>query len=340
MFIFQDFKQFILDCLYHSFKCYNSLSEKGASMKKKFKILIIIFLIILIITITSLTFYMYNFAFVPGNKSFVPHTGQDNPVNLKASQWLKSTQKQEWHEKSATDNLKLNAYYIPAQKETPKTIIIAHGYLGKKEDMARYMQMYHELGYNVLAPDDRGAGTSEGNYIGFGWPDRLDYVKWIDKVIEYNGQESQIALFGVSMGGATVMFTAGEKLPSQVKAVIEDCGYSSISSELTYQLKEMFHLPKFPLVYTTQFLVQARAHYNFGEADATKALSRSTLPIFIIHGAEDKFVPTKMAEENFKAAHSPKELWIVPKAQHAQSYIVKPEQYKQRTADFLNKYMK
>ncbi|MCI3860385.1 hypothetical protein MQC79_04715 [Lactococcus garvieae] len=63
--------------------------------------------------------------------------------------------------------------------------------------MARYMQMYHELGYNVLASDDRGAGTSEGNYIGFGWPDRLDYVKWIDKVIEYNGLQSQIALFGV-----------------------------------------------------------------------------------------------------------------------------------------------
>ena len=47
-----------------------------------------------------------------------------------------------------------------------------------------------------------------------------------------------------------------------------------------------------------------------------------------------------MAEENFKAAHSSKELWIVPKAQHARSYIEKPEQYKQRTADFLNKYMK
>ncbi|WP_285005683.1 alpha/beta hydrolase [Lactococcus formosensis] len=309
-------------------------------MKKKITILTIIFLIILTIMTVATTFYMYDFAFVPGNKSFVPHNGQNNPINIKASQWLNSTQKQEWHEISATDDLKLNAYYIPAQTKTKKTIIIAHGYMGKKEDMARYMQMYHDLGYNVLAPDDRGAGTSDGNYIGFGWPDRLDYVKWINKVIEYTGQDSQIALFGVSMGGATVMFTAGEKLPSQIKAVIEDCGYSSISAELAYQLKEMFHLPKFPLIYTTQFLVQVRAHYNFAEADATKALSRSTLPIFIIHGAEDKFVPTKMANENFNAAHSPKELWIVPKAQHAQSYIVKPQEYQERTSAFLNKYLK
>ena len=47
-----------------------------------------------------------------------------------------------------------------------------------------------------------------------------------------------------------------------------------------------------------------------------------------------------MATENFKAAHSPKELWIVPKAQHAQSYIVKPQEYQERTAAFLNKYLK
>lgn len=37
-----------------------------------------------------------------------------------------------------------------------------------------------------------------------------------------------IILYGVSMGGATVMNVAGEKIPKQVKAIIEDCGYTSV----------------------------------------------------------------------------------------------------------------
>ena len=55
-------------------------------------------------------------------------------------------------------------------------------------------------GFNVLAPDDRGHGQSQGNYIGYGCPDRLDYLKWINQIIKKQGQQSQLALYGVSYG--------------------------------------------------------------------------------------------------------------------------------------------
>lgn len=77
-------------------------------------------------------------------------------------------------------------------------------------------------------PDARGHGRSEGDYIGFGWDERKDYLQWIDRVIK-NDPASEIVLHGVSMGGATVMMTSGEKLPENVKAFIEDCGYSSVN---------------------------------------------------------------------------------------------------------------
>ena len=44
----------------------------------------------------------------------------------------------------------------------------------------------------------------------FGWPDRKDYVQWIEKVLTENGQQEQITLYGVSMGAATVMMTSGK----------------------------------------------------------------------------------------------------------------------------------
>lgn len=67
---------------------------------------------------------MYNFSFVAKNKSFVSQTGQNNPLNLKVSQWLKSAQKQKWRENSAASNLKFDSYYILAPKETPTCTIL------------------------------------------------------------------------------------------------------------------------------------------------------------------------------------------------------------------------
>ena len=101
---------------------------------------------------------------------------------------------------------------------TNETIVIAHGYRENSLLMASYIRMFHDPGYNVLAPDDRGAGRSEGHYITFGWQDRLDYQNWLKRLIAKKGQDSKIGLFGVSMGGATVMMMSGEKLPKQVKS--------------------------------------------------------------------------------------------------------------------------
>ncbi len=63
---------------------------------------------------------------------------------------------------SATGNLKLKAYYIPAEHQTNKTVVMAHGFLQSKEAEGAPAAMFHELGYNVLAPDDRAHGESEG----------------------------------------------------------------------------------------------------------------------------------------------------------------------------------
>lgn len=148
---------------------------------------------------------------------------------------------------------------------------------------------------------------SQGDYIGFGWPDRKDYVQWIEKVLTENGQQEQITLYGVSMGAATVMMTSGEKLPDNVKAIVEDCGYSTVNQELQYQLKELFNLPSFPLVNVTSGITKLRAGYFFGEASAVKQLQKNHLPMLFIHGENDTFVPFSMLDEVYNATQGPKE---------------------------------
>ena len=196
-------------------------------MKKRKLIysLIVGLVILILLGITGGSYYLVSYAFKPDLTVKSGPKGKVDKKLLADQNWLKKQNYQNWYEESATDNLKLRAIYLPAENKTNKTIIVAHGYKGEAMHMARYIRLFHNLGYNVLAPDDRASGQSQGKYITFGWPDRLDYVKWIKQVIAKKGSDSQIGLFGVSMGGATVMMVSGERLPKQVKAIVEDCGY-------------------------------------------------------------------------------------------------------------------
>lgn len=305
--------------------------------------------LLLIITICA-SFYLYSYALARDNSSMndEPTTDQTTDTAKLAKKnreaniaWMEKQTLTKWTETSK-DGLKLVANYLEADKPTNKTIILAHGYRGKsgKVEMAGFAKMYHEkFGYNVLMPDARAHGESEGENIGFGWPERKDYLQWIDQVIDKNGVDTEIALHGVSMGSSTVLMTSGEKLPKQVKSIIADCGYTSMDAELSYQLKAMFHLPSFPIIPTASLINKVKEGFFFSEASAIDAVAKTDLPIFYIHGDADAFVATYMVNELYDATHSYKEKWIVKGAEHGQAYTVDPKTYEEKVRQFLNKTM-
>ena len=310
-------------------------------MKLWIKIVIGIILVIVVALIFAVN-YFYNYAVVPSEKDFLesdtPGTSQ-TPKDTEASKWFNHKENRTNWQLTSTDNLKLSAIYLPAEKKSDKTVIVAHGYMGNAETMANYAKLFHDIGYNVLVPDARGHGNSEGNYIGFGWPERKDYVQWVDKILAENGSSQKIVLYGVSMGAATVMMTSGESLPENVKAIIEDCGYSSVNEELAYQLKDMFRLPSFPLIQVTSLITKIRAGYFFGEASAVKQLEKNKRPMLFIHGDTDTFVPYDMLDKVYHATKGPKEKYVVKGAEHAKAYTEDPEKYQSVLKGFLAKYV-
>ncbi|MGK0551719.1 alpha/beta hydrolase [Enterococcus faecalis] len=309
-------------------------------MKRTLKILLGLVLVILIVLFGA-GLYFYNYAVVPSKKDFLASDTPGTTVKqTPEEQWFKDKKNRTTWQLTSHDGLKLKAIYLPAEQKSTKTVIMAHGYMGNAETMASFAKMYHDWGYNVLAPDARGHGQSEGNYIGFGWPERKDYLQWIDQVLQKTGADTTITLYGISMGGATVMMTSGEKLPKNVKAIVEDCGYSSVNEELSGQLKEMFGLPAFPLMNVTSAVTKVRAGYFFGEASSVKQLQKNKTPILFIHGDADTFVPFYMLDEVYAATNAPKEKYVVHGAKHAKSYDTDPEKYKATVATFLNKYVR
>lgn len=313
-------------------------------MKKKIKFIIPILIVTLLILNVIASFYFYNIAIARTSKEFISeHNNLENygiiPVVKQRITWFDEQGFKDVNIESE-DGLNLHGYYLDAEEITTKTAIIVHGYSGKAKDMANYAKFYHEtLGYNVLMPDNRGHGLSEGDYIGFGWIDRGDYLGWIDYILKTVGDEAEIILHGVSMGGATVLMTSGEKLPANVKAIVSDCAYTSVKAELSYQLKRMFKLPTFPIIESTSLLTKLKAGYFFSEASALDQVAKSKTPTLFIHGDLDTFVPFEMVYELYDNCSSEKDIFIVSGAEHGTAYRSNKIGYETKVTDFLNKYV-
>lgn len=309
-------------------------------------------LIIIILSICVLLIIVY---FLVGNYfyniSLNPKTDKDFAI-VKSKQteeykkfweeqlkWLDNNSKDVYITSTNYGNLKLHAYEINANKNSNIWTIVIHGYMGKGSGMTAYTRQFVDRGYNVLMVDLRGHGLSEGNYVGMGWHDRLDIIDWINYLVNKN-PDNQIMLFGVSMGAATTMMTTGENLPSNVKLAISDCGYTSAWDEFGYKLKQLFNLPKFPVLYAANTVSSMKAKYSLQEASAVEQVKKSKTPTLFIHGSIDDFVPFEMLDKVYNAASCEKEKLVVEGAGHGLSSTVNPELYWETIDRFIDKYIK
>lgn len=310
-------------------------------MRKIKKILVSIFVVILISAIVTGAFIgnlVYDLVLNPKISKNIIYADNKNTEPREDSKWLmeKSNYMDEYI--NSFDNLKLHAYIVKNKVKTDKWAIVVHGYAGNGKLMSDKAKYFYEMGYNVLIPDLRGHGESEGNYIGMGWDDRLDIISWINHIIKEN-PKSEIVLHGTSMGAPTVLMTSGENLPSNVKAIISDSAYTSVLDEFKYEIKTFLSLSYFPLINITDLITMIRAGYSFREASALDQVKKAKVPILFIHGDSDKFVPYYMMNELYDATNSPKERLTVEGGEHANSDLISPYLYWLTIMDFLEKYI-
>lgn len=254
-------------------------------------------------------------------------------------EWFKSKEDKKSVYILSDDDLKLHSYKIMKEEESHKWAIVVHGYMSSAIYMARIARYYYEMGYNVLMIDLRSHGKSEGTYIGMGWPDRLDILAWVDYITKID-KDSQIVLHGVSMGAGTVMMASGEEeLKENVKAIVEDCGYTSAWEEFRYQLKELYKMPSFPIMYGVNRISKIRTGHYIKDASAIEQIKKSKTPMLFIHGDEDKFVPYEMMQKLYDAATCEKAMVTIKGAGHAEAGITDPELYWNTVRTFLDKYV-
>ena len=299
----------------------------------------IIIIAALILTAAAISYYAYRKAFLSDRKrqedwdGFIRRAGEEGPQVRELMEQLKEITAEDVFINSF-DGLKLHGRYYHVKDGAPLDIQF-HGYNGNAmRDFCGGNKISRESGHNSLPIDQRAHGMSRGKTISFGINERKDCLSWVRYAVERFGEDTEIVLSGVSMGAATVLMSSDLWLPKNVKAIVADCGYSSPKAIINKVMRDS-GLPD-KLMYPFVWLgAMVFGKFNLTESSAVSAVSESDVPILIIHGGADDFVPCYMAEGIYKACRSEKKLLIVPGAGHGMSYLVDKDLYEKTVKDFI-----
>lgn len=240
---------------------------------------------------------------------------------------------------TSEDGLNLHAHLKINPFAEGKYAIICHGYKGNATNMSVYAKRLYDLGFTVLCPNARAHGKSEGELIGMGYLERRDILTWIREIISRD-PSAQILLFGVSMGGATVLFTSGESdLPENVRAVVSDCAFTSVYDEVGNVMRGYVpFLPSFPFVNGGSIVCMLGGGYSFIKASCVLAVQNSRTPTLFIHGSKDTFVPFYMLDSLYENAKCEKQRLVIDGAGHAAAQGTDPELYWATIKEFINNH--
>ena len=224
-------------------------------------------------------------------------------------------------------------------KKPERVIVAMHGWRSSwSSDFGMPAEFLHKNNCCVLYAEQRGQGSSGGEYMGFGMMERYDCREWVKWVNTQGNKELPIYLAGVSMGATTVMMAADLELPSNVKGILADCGFTSPHEIWKHVAQRNLHLPYSIHGSVAEMMCREKIKMGTRDCCTEDALKKSKVPVLFVHGTEDHLVPVEMTYRNYQACAAPKELLIVPGADHGMSYYREPEKYQQAILKFWNKY--
>ena len=182
-------------------------------------------------------------------------------------------------------------------KDSDKWALLVHPFMLSGTSIAGSVgPYYYEKGYNIIAPDLRGFGDSEGS-VALGCLESMDIYDWLVKLnAEY--KVSEVYVHGISLGAATTNYLSGidgfinngpTKIATKIKPItelkvvglVEDCGYVDMTEFASESIVKSF-----------SGLEENFDYYS----KATNSLKYCKVPVMIIHGTSDTTVKPENAD--------------------------------------------
>lgn len=227
------------------------------------------------------------------------------------------------------DGLTLYGRYYEVSKGAPLQIQF-HGYRGDSmRDMAGANKIAREAGQNTLVVDQRAHGKSGGNVTTFGIRERMDVLSWTQYAAERFGTRIPVILSGVSMGAATVLMAASLDLPENVVGIIADCSYTS-PEEIVRDVARTRRYPEGAVWWLVRNSGRLFGHTDLADGSPRESIRKARVPVLLIHGDADRYVPVEMSRELFREAEEAGvsvQLEIFKGGAHGVSYLTDVPRY-------------
>lgn len=236
------------------------------------------------------------------------------------------------------DGLTLYAKYYHIKDGAPVQIQM-HGYrsMAERDFSGGFCEALNRE-HNILLVDERAHGKSEGKCISFGAKECIDCTEWIKYINERFSPDTPIILYGVSMGAATVLCALRKGLPENVRGIVADSPYTCCK-DIVMKVGRDRKIPMRIMMPFVRLGALIFGGFDINDASAIDSVGNASVPILLIHGKKDSFVPHSMSEKIYEKNNKIR-FCSFPDADHCLSYIYDTERYSKEVNDFIDEVTK
>jgi uncharacterized protein len=231
---------------------------------------------------------------------------------------------------TTTDGLKLDAYWVKVDS-SKGTIAMFHGHGSKKTAMLQESAVFNSLGYNTLLVDIRAHGNSAGSTCTIGFKETRDVKAAYDYLVSTG--EKNIILYGISLGGATILKAVSD-YTIKPRKIITEMPFASLPKAVHGRVKIM-GLPPQPLATLLTFWGGTINGFWAFSMKPMNYAKKIECPVLLQKGRLDPRVTDEETNEIFNNITAPKKLVIYENSAHESLCAKEKEKWKQEVTAFL-----
>jgi uncharacterized protein len=237
----------------------------------------------------------------------------------------------------ATDGVKLRGWKIRPPSPNCDWVLLFHGVSDNRTGVLGHAEFLLRHGYSVVMMDSRAHGESGGDVATYGWKERHDTVAIVNALYSSEKVRHLYAL-GVSMGAAVALQSAG--VEPRIEGVVAEDPFADLR-EVSYDYAGLHFSPFLGETLfrpASTFAMKSLAKtggFDPDDVSPEKAVASRPFPVLLICGTRDTTIPCRHAEQIYRSASGPKELWVVNGAEHASALGDAPAKYEEKVVRFL-----